>query len=344
MQQSRAVSRCAILLVREALEALAVKRREFMSLLGGAAAWPLAARAQQAGKIRRIGVLLLNRDATVLGPFQQGLQALGYVEGKNVTFEYRYAEGRVERLPDLAAELVRLNPDLIFAVGAEVAPIASNATRTIPLVVVVSNDPVQAGLVTSLGRPGGNVTGVTFVSDQLAGKNIELLKEAAPHISRVAILWDPDHADPEFRESQRAAHTFQVNLQSLEVSGSAEIDHALQAAARERAEAIIVVISRRISLHRRQIGEFAAKQRVILVGGVKHWTEVGALLTYGPNPSELIRLTGTYVDKILKGAKPADLPVQQPSRFELVLNLKAAKALGLSLPPTLLALADEVIE
>jgi putative tryptophan/tyrosine transport system substrate-binding protein len=321
-----------------------MRRREFITLLGGAAAWPLAARAQQAIRIRRIGVLLLNRDATVLEPFQQGLQALGYVEGKNVVFEVRYADGRVERLPELAADLVRLNPDLIFAVGAEVAPVVCAATRTIPLVVVASNDPVQAGLVTSLGHPGGNVTGVTFVSDQLAGKNVELLKQAAPHVSRIAILWDPDHADPEFRESQRAARTLQVNLQSLEASGSADIDKALEAAARERAEAMIVVISRRISLHRQQIGEFAAKQGVILVGGVKYWTAVGALLTYGPNPSELIRLTATHADKILKGAKPADLPVQQPTRFELVINLKAAKTLGLSLPPTLLALADEVIE
>jgi putative ABC transport system substrate-binding protein len=321
-----------------------MRRREFITLLSAAALLPRSARGQQAAGMRRIGVLLLNRDATLLDPFQQGLQSLGYVEGKNVVFEHRYAEGSVERLPDLAAELVRLNPDLIFAVGAEVAPIASAATRAIPLVVVVSNDPVQAGLVASLGRPAGNVTGVTFVSDQLAGKNVELLKLAAPHISRIAIVWDPDHADPEFRESQRAASTLQVKLQSLEVRGSAEIDNALQAAARERAEAIIVLISRRITLHRRLIGDFAARHGVILVGGMKHWTEVGGLLTYGPNPSELIRLTATHADKILKGAKPADLPVQQPTRFELVINLKAAKALGLTLPPTLLALADEVIE
>jgi putative tryptophan/tyrosine transport system substrate-binding protein len=321
-----------------------MERREFIMLLGGAAAWPIAARAQQNTRIRRIGVLLLNRDATVLGPFQQGLKVLGYVEGKNVAFEYRYADGSVERLPELAAELVRLSPDLIFAVGAEVAPIASTATRAIPLVVVVSNDPVQSGLVTSLGRPGGNVTGVTFVSDQLAGKNIELLKQAAPHVSRIAILWDPDHADAEFRESQRAARALQVELQSIEMRGSAEIDTALQAATRGRAEAIIVLISRRITLHRQQIGEFAAKQRIILIGSLKHWTEVGALLTYGPNPSELIRLTATHADKILRGAKPADLPVQQPTRFELVINLKAAQTLGISPPPTLLALADEVIE
>jgi putative tryptophan/tyrosine transport system substrate-binding protein len=321
-----------------------MRRREIITLLGGATAWPLAARAQQVGGMRRIGVLLLNRDATLLRPFQQGLQALGHVEGKTVAFEHRYAEGKVERLPGLAAELVSLNPDLIFAVGAEVAPIISNATHTIPLVVVVSNDPVQAGLVTSIGRPGGNVTGVTFVSDQLAGKNVELLKHAAPHVTRMAILWDPDHADPEFRESQRAARALQITLQSLEVRGSAEIGNALQAAAYERAEAVIVLISRRITLHRQQIGEFAAKQHIILVGQLKHWTEVGGLLTYGPNPSELIRLTATHADKILKGAKPADLPVQQPTRFELVINLKAARELGLSLPPTLLALADEVIE
>jgi putative tryptophan/tyrosine transport system substrate-binding protein len=195
-----------VLLVRQKEEVpmFTLRRREFITLLGGAVVWPLAARAQQSERVRRIGMIMLGRDDPFASPFLQGLQALGYVEGRNVTIEHRDAEGKAERLPDVVAELVRLNPDVIFSGGGEVAPVVKNATRTIPTVVAVSNDPVQSGLVASLGRPGGNITGITFIYDQLAGKVIELLKDAAPRVSRVAILWNPDHADPEFRETQRA--------------------------------------------------------------------------------------------------------------------------------------------
>jgi putative ABC transport system substrate-binding protein len=323
-----------------------MRRREFIALLGSAAiAWLPAARAQQPARRRRVGILLFaDQDRAIIKPCLSELQALGYVDGKNITIDYRNADGKYERLPELAAELVGLNPDVIFSFGGEQAPIVKGATTSIPIVVVVSNDPVASGLVASLARPGGNVTGVTYIHDQLAGKTIELLKEVAPWVSRVAILWNPNHADAEFRETQRAAPALQVQLQSLEVRESADFEGAFQAAKRERAEALIVAGSRILFLHRQQIGDFAAKNRVVLVGTSKWLLEVGSLLTYGSNPVELNRRAASYVDKILRGAKPADLPMQQPATFDLTINLKAAKALGLTVPPSLLARADEVIE
>src|SRR6266542_3018718 len=323
-----------------------MKRRKFITLLGGAAAaWPLTARAQHAERVRHIGILLFaEQDRAVIRPCLQELQRLGYVEGKSVAIDYRDAEGKYERLPEVAAELVRLNPDVIFSFGGEQAPIVKRATASIPIVVVVSNDPVASGLVASLARPGGNVTGVTYVADQLAGKTVELLKDAVPWASRVAILWNPNHTDPEFRETQRAARALQVQLQSLEVRESGDFEGAFQAATRERAEALIVAGARILALHRQRIGDFAAKNRLILVDTPKWLLEVGGLLTYGPNAAELIRRAASYVDKILKGAKPADLPMQQPATFELAINLKTAKALGLTVPPSLLARADELIE
>jgi ABC-type uncharacterized transport system substrate-binding protein len=322
-----------------------VRRREFISLLGAAAAWPLAAHAQQAVRVRRIGILLYSQqELPVIRPCLQELQTLGYVDGKTVAIEYRDAEGKYERLAELAAELVRLNPDVIFSFGGEQAPIVKRATASIPIVVVVSSDPVASGLVASLARPGGNVTGLTYVHDQLAGKAVELLKDAAPSVSRVAIMWNPNHTDPEFRETQRASRTLSVELQSLEVREARDFDGAFQAATRERTEALIVVGARIMFLHRQQIGDFAARNRLILVGNPRWLTEIGGLLTYGANPAELHRRAAGYIDKILRGAKPADLPMQQPATFELVVNLKTAKALGATIPPTLLARADQVIE
>jgi len=323
-----------------------MRRRQFIALLGGSAvAWPLAPHAQQRERVRHIGVLLFaQQDWAVIRPCLRELQALGYVDGKTIAIEYRDAEGKYERLPELASELVRLNPDVIFSFGGEQAPIVKAATASIPIVVVVSNDPVASGLVASLARPGGNVTGVTYVHDQLAGKTVELLKDAVPWASRVAILWNPNHTDPEFRETQRAARALQVQLQSLEVRESGDFEGAFQAATRERAEALIVAGARILALHRQRIGDFAAKNRLILVGTPKWLSEVGSLLTYGPNATELNRRAASYIDKILKGAKPADLPMQQPATYELVINLKTAKTFGLTIPPTLLARADEVIE
>ena len=322
-----------------------IGRRELLAALGGAAvAWPIGARAQQSVRVRRIGILLYSQqELPVIRPCLQELETLGYVDGKTVAIEYRDAEGKYERLSPLAAELVRLNPDVIFSFGGEQAPIVKQATASIPIVVVVSNDPVASGLVASLARPGGNITGLTYVHDQLAGKAVELLKEAAPWVSRVAILWNPNHTDPEYRETQRAARTLS-ELQSLEVHEPRDFDRAFQAATRDRAEALIVVGARIMFLHRQQIGEFAARNRLFLVGNPRWLTGIGGLLSYGSNPPELFRRAAGYIDKILRGAKPADLPMQQPVTFELVVNLKAAKALGLEVPPTLLARADEVIE
>ena len=321
-------------------------RRAFIATLtGGLLAAPLAAAAQRPDRIRRIGILLFSQqDLAVITPCLEELKTLGYVDGKTVAMEYRDAEGQYERLPGLAAELVRLSPDVIFSFGGEQAPIVKRATASIPIVVVVSNDPVASGLVASLARPGGNITGVTYVHDALAGKSIELLKQAAPGVSRVAMLWNPQHTDPEYRETQRAAGTLRVQLQSLEVRVTSDFEGAFQAAIRERAEALIVAGSRLLNLNRRQIGDFAGKNRLILVGTPRWLSEIGALLTYGPNTIELHRRAAGYVDKILKGAKPADLPMQQPATFELVINLKTAKTLGLTIPPSLLQRADQVIE
>jgi putative ABC transport system substrate-binding protein len=210
--------------------------------------------------------------------------------------------------------------------------------------VVVSNDPVASGLVASLARPGGNITGVTYVHDALAGKSVELLKQAAPSVSRAAILWNPNHTDPEYRETQRAADALGIHLQSLEVRERGDFEGAFRAAIRERPEALVVAGSRLMALHRQQIADFVTKNRLILVGTPRWLSEIGALLTYGPNTVELHRRAAGYVDKILKGAKPADLPMQQPATFELTINLKTAQTLGLTIPPSLLARADQVIE
>ncbi len=323
-----------------------ITRRAFMAVLaGGLLGAPLAARAQRPDRIRRIGILLFSQqDLAIITPCFEELKALGYVDGKTVAMEYRDAEGQYERLPALAAELVRLGPDLIFSFGGEQAPILKRATASIPIVVVVSNDPVASGLVASLARPGGNVTGVTYVHDALAGKSIELLKHAAPWVSRVAMLWNPDHTDPEYRETQRAAGALRVQLQSLEVRAVGDLGGAFQAAIRERAEALIVAGSRLLNLNRRQIGDFVAKSRLILVGTPRWLLEIGSLLTYGPNAVELNRRAAAYVDTILKGAKPADLPMLQPTTFDLAINLKTARALGLTIPSSLLQRADQVIE
>ena len=291
----------------------------------------------------------LGQDRAIISPFLAGLEALGYVDGKTIAIDYRDGGdrdggGNYERLPEAAEELVRLNPDVIFAFGGDVALIVKKATATIPVVVVVSNDPVASGLVASLARPGGNITGLTQVHDALAGKSVELLKDTAPWVSRVAILWNPNHADPEFRETQRASRTLEVQLQSLEAREPRDLEAAFQAATRERAEALIVIGSRLLVLHRKQIGDFAAKNRIILVGVPSWLMEVGALLTYGPNLADLHRRAATYVDKILKGAKPTDLPMQQPTTFELLINTKIAKSLGVTVPPTVIARADQVIE
>lgn len=308
-------------------------------------ALPLHAVAQQAMAKKRLGILLYNSpQIDPIGLLLEGLKGLGYEDGKTITIDYRFAEGRAERLPQLATELVALNPDLIFAFGGDVAPHVKKATSTIPVVALVSTDPVQSGLVASLSRPGGNITGVTQVYDELSGKVIELLKEAVPGISRVAVLWNPDHADPEFQEIKRAATTLGVNVTSLEVRRAGDFGGVFETALRERAEGLIIISSRLLLQQRRQITEFGVKNRIVMVGNWSAWAKDGLLLTYGANAGDMMRRIVVYMDRVIKGARPADLPMERPTRFELTVNQGTARTLGIEVPPTLLARADEVIE
>jgi putative ABC transport system substrate-binding protein len=321
-------------------------RRRFIGTLAGSLlAAPLAAEAQPS-KAAKVGILLYGKPQADpnLADLRRSLRELGYLEGRDLFLEYRFAEGKAERLPELATELVRLKPDLIVALGGDVTPAAQQATQTIPIVMWVSNDPVQSRLVTSLARPAGNLTGITLILDALAGKLLALLKEAAPRVAKVAILWNPEHADPEFRENQLAARALGIQLQSLETRRPEDFDAAFQTASRDRSDAIMVVSSRLMILQSQRILDFAERSRVPLVGGWGPWCQRGALLSYGPNLPEMAQRAATYVDRILKGAKPGDLPIQQPTTFELLINLKTAKALGLTIPQSLLQRADQVIE
>jgi putative tryptophan/tyrosine transport system substrate-binding protein len=322
-----------------------MRRRQFITLLGGTVAWPLAARAQQPPKIARLGILLFSTPQAdpQMAAVHHALRDLGYIEEHNLVIEYRYAEGRPDRLPELAADLVRVKPDVIFALGGDVAIAAVKATRTIPIVFASSADPVQLGFVASLARPGGNSTGVSFLLDELASKRLELLKEAAPHISRVGFLWNPDHPDNEPREAERAAANLGLQLYPQEVRGPADLG-AFQAMRKAHIDALYVVSSRLTLRSIDRIVNFAADHQLSLATGFGDWAREGGLLSYGPNIKEMVRRSVTQVDRILKGTKPADLAVEQPTKFELVINLKTAKTLGLEVPPTLLARADEVIE
>jgi putative ABC transport system substrate-binding protein len=322
-------------------------RREFITLLGGAVVtWPLAVRAEQREKVRRIGVLLFGTPNTDpnLGAFLQGLRELGYIESQNVVIDYRYAEGKPDRLRGLAGELVATKPDLIFALGGDVAPSARVATSTIPIVIAVSNDPVQAGLVASLARPGNNITGVTFVSSDLAAKRLQFLRDIAPTLAHVAVIWNPDHVDPEYRETQGAAKTLGIQIQSLEVRSAEDFDSAFQSAMNAGIQALMPITSRLMLTNRERIIEFSRERRLLLASGFGPWAREGALLSYGPDIDAATRRAAGYVDRILRGAKPDELPIEQPTKFQLVINGKTATSLGLTIPPSLLATADQVIE
>jgi putative ABC transport system substrate-binding protein len=324
-----------------------VNRRAFIVALGGAALSPVVAHSQHQGKpVARIGVLLFGTPDTDpnFGSFREALRDLGYVEPRNLVYEYRYAEGRTERLRHLAAELVTIQPDVILAIGGDVAPFARAATSTIPIVMVVSIDPVQAGLVASLAHPGGNVTGVTFASSDLAAKRLQSLVEMAPNVTRVAAIWNPDHIDPEYREMQSAAKALQVQIQSLEVRSVDDFQAAFESAIGARVQALMPITSRLMLLNDKRILEFAAKNGLLLASGFGPWAKEGALFSYGPDVDVITRRAAPYVDKILQGAKPADLPVELPTKFELKINMKVAKAFGLSIPQSILLSADEVIE
>jgi putative ABC transport system substrate-binding protein len=323
-----------------------IGRRKFLGTLGVAAAWPLTARAQQPARIPRLGVLLLSTPLAdpQMQTAHRALRDLGYVEGHNLAIEYRYAEGRPERLPDLAVDLVRMRPEVLFALGGDVTPAAVKATQTIPIVFTSSADPVRLGFVASLARPGGNATGVTFLLDELASKRLELLKQAAPRISRVGFLWNPDHPDNDLPEAERAGQSLGVQLKPLAVRGPADFDAAFMAATQACVDALYVVSSRLTLQNLGRIVNFAAENRLPLAGGFGAWAKQHGLLSYGPNIDDMTRRAVAYIDRILKGTKPADLPIQQPTRFELVINLRTAKALGLDVPLHLQQLADEVIE
>jgi putative tryptophan/tyrosine transport system substrate-binding protein len=272
-----------------------------------------------------------------------GLRELGYAEGKTLVFEHRFADGRPEKLPELAADLVRQKVDVMIAIGGDTAIVAKKATETIPIVVGISDDPVRASIISSLARPGGNITGVTFLMDELAGKRVQLLKEINPKLSRVSVLWNPAHTDNELKEIQSVAEAFNVKLRSFKVDRLDDFDNALSAMKKETLDALIVVPSRLTSLRRQQIAGFALKSRIAMASGWREFTEAGGLLSYGPNREQIARRIAYYVDKILKGAKPADLPVETPTKFELVINLKTAKQIDLTIPQSVLYRADKVI-
>ncbi len=305
--------------------------------------------AQQPAKVPRVGILWMNplpASAHLVEAFRQGLRELGYVEGQNIAIEFRSAEGKLERVPDLAAELVRLRVDVIITGTTPLIRAAQQATRTIPIVMGISDDPVSQGFVASLARPGGNITGLSTLAPDLAGKRLQLLKEIVPKVSRVAVLWNADNPGValSFRETAAAAQTLGVELRSLVVRGPDEFEGAFQAATQERAGALTLLGDPLMFRHRARNVDLAAKHRLPAMYGTREFVEAGGFMSYGPNLADLFRRAATYVDKILKGAKPADLPVQQPTRFELVINLKAAKVLGLTIPPSILIRADQVIQ
>jgi len=320
-----------------------------LGLLAGSAL-PHVVQAQHPGKVYRIGYLSApSRESVARGvdAFLKALRDLGWVEGLNLVVEFRWADGKVERLPELAAELVRLKVDVIVAPAGSAVQAAKNATSTIPIVMIFPNDPVASGLVASLARPGGNVTGTTFTSGaEIFGKQLQLLKEAVPRASRVAVLGNP--SDPEWAsqmsEVEAAARAMGLKLQRVEARGPEEFDAAFAAIARERAEALLVAGGSTFLVNRVRLADLALKARLPTMGSFREGVQAGGLMAYAVNMADFVGHAAVYVDKILKGAKPADLPVERPTKFELVINLKTARALGLTMPPALLQRADEVIK
>jgi ABC-type uncharacterized transport system substrate-binding protein len=326
------------------------RRRFLLTSLAGAAAVPLAARAQPTGKVSRIGFIVTgtpNETGHLIQALNKGLRELGYVEGRNVVFERRFGEGRQEKLPALAAELVQLKVDVLVTGSNPVIAAVKQATATIPVVMAVSRDPVGANFIASLARPGGNITGLANDADpEIIGKNLELLKEAAPRVSRVAFLWNPvpPGAGTSKHAVESAARSLGVTLQSVEVRRPTEFEGAFAAMVRERANGVVVAQDPIALGSRSQVVLLAARSRLPAVYGVREFAEAGGLMSYGPNIADQFQRAAFYVDRILKGAKPGDLPVEQATKFELVINLKTAKALGLTIPRSLLARADQIIE
>jgi putative ABC transport system substrate-binding protein len=306
-----------------------------------------SAAGQQPRHVPRIGLLMYGNPPPAPSPEQQiieGLGELGWIDGETMRLVIRAAEGRPERLLDLSRELVESSVDLIVGVGTDVAKVVRSVTDTIPLVMSISEDPVEIGLAASLSHPGGNMTGVTFISAELAAKRLELLQEVVPQASRVAVLWNPAHVDLEFKALEPAGRALGITLQSVEVRSPEELDEAFRVVARGRFDALMVVPSRMINHNVKRIAAFTLEHRLPAMSLWSAFAEAGGLMTYGPNLGAMIRRTATHVDKILKGAKPGDLPIERPTHFELVVNLKTAQALSLTMPPSVLFMADKVIQ
>jgi putative tryptophan/tyrosine transport system substrate-binding protein len=310
--------------------------------------WVHLAEAQQTKKIPRIGFLTGSGPALPeVEGFRQGLRDLGYFEGKNILIEHRYVEGKPDRIPSLVAELVQLKVDILVIGPLTAIRVAKQATKTIPIVMVIIDDPVATGLVDSLARPGGNITGVARLTRELSGKRLELLQEAVPGMSRAGVLWDANNqgAAISFKEYQVAAHGLKVELQSLEVRGpNPDVEGAFQAATKRRTNAVITIRNSLLTRYRKEIADLAIKNRQPSMSDGSTFVEVGGLMSYSANDAEGFRRAALYVDNILKGTKPADLPVEQPTKFEFVVNLKTAKQIGLTIPPNVLARADKVIK
>jgi putative ABC transport system substrate-binding protein len=325
-----------------------MRRREFITLLGGvaiAAAWPRVACAQQSGKIWRMGFLAHGQERFYDALFE-GLQELGYAEGRNLIVERRYAEGRAERFQDFAAEMVRQNIDFIVVVTTPAALAVKKATATIPIVFPNAINPVESGLVASLAHPGGNLTGGAAQTAILSAKRLEIFKEVVPGLSRVAVLWNVANPALAFawRETQSAAHTLGVAIQSHEVRALKDFEPAFASIAEKRPDTLLVLQDALTLQHRKEIIDFANQKRLPGMFVAKEWVEAGGLMSYGESLPDMYHRAAYFVDRILKGVKPADLPVEQVTKFELVLNLKTAKAIGFTFPPSLLARADDVIE
>jgi putative tryptophan/tyrosine transport system substrate-binding protein len=325
-----------------------VRRRHFITMLGGAAAWPFAARAQQTAKLPTIGYLGLSTlaaESQRMAAFVQRLRELGWIEGRTITIDYRWAEGRSESMAEIAAEFVRLKVDVVLAAGTEPALAAKKATALIPIVFPLAADPVGAGMVASLARPGANITGLSTLATDLAAKRLEILRDVSPSLDRLAIMANVGGpgAVLEMHEFQEAARTLRLEVISLEVRRTEDIAPALESL-KGRAHALYVVGDPLMSLNRVRINTFALVARLPTIYVQREYVEAGGLMSYGPSFPNMFRRAAEYVDKILRGAKPGDLPVEQPTKFDLVINLVTARALGLDVPPPLLARADEVIE
>ena len=329
-----------------------MRRREFITLIGGAVvSWPLVSRAEQPERVRRIGVLLSYSEhdpqaEARVAAFRDSLQGLGWTNGRNAEFEFRYAEGKLDRLQTLADQLVRMNVDVILTAGTESIQAGQRATARIPIVMATVGDPTGAGIVTNLARPGGNVTGFSLLATELSAKRLELLKETIPALNRLAVLWNPDNASVtlKFKEIEAAARTAGIQTQALQLRRVDEIEMLFEFAKLQSAQAIITTEDALQVIHRGRIIDLAKRQGIPVAAEFGEFAHAGALMSYGPDILDMFRRAAGYVDKILRGNSPADLPVQQPTKFELVINLKAARALGLTIPPSVLARADEVIE